>query len=53
MQATSGRDWAGRAKCSALRVPDLDIFSQGISVERLNGGNGRAVLERWSCVRAP
>jgi hypothetical protein len=50
MQATSGRDWAGRAKCWALRVP---IFSQGISVERLNGGNGRAVLERWSCVRAP
>lgn len=47
--ATSGRDWAERTKRLAARVPDLDIFSQGL-VERLNGGwriteKGRAVLE--------
>ena len=47
--ATSGRDWADRTKRLAARVPDLDIFSQGL-VERLNGGwriteKGRAVLE--------
>ena len=47
--ATSGRDWAERTKRLAERVPDLDIFSQGL-VERLNGGwriteKGRSVLE--------
>ncbi|MET4260882.1 hypothetical protein ABIC09_005847 [Bradyrhizobium sp. S3.12.5] len=46
--ATSGRDWSERTKRLASRVPDLDIFSQGM-VERLNGGwriteKGRAVL---------
>ncbi len=35
--ATSGRDWADRTKRLAARVPELDIFSQGL-VERLNGG---------------
>ncbi|WP_245477561.1 hypothetical protein [Bradyrhizobium guangxiense] len=47
--ATSGRDWAERTKRLAARVPELDIFSQGM-VERLNGGwriteKGRSVLE--------
>lgn len=47
--ATSGRDWVERTKRLAARVPDLDIFSQGL-VERMNGGwriteKGRAVLE--------
>lgn len=47
--ATSGRDWSERTKRLAARVPDLNIFSQGL-VERLNGGwritdKGRAVLE--------
>lgn len=47
--ATSGRDWAQRTKRLASRVPDLDIFSQGL-VERLDGGwritdKGREVLE--------
>ncbi|RZN10329.1 hypothetical protein CWO91_13455 [Bradyrhizobium genosp. SA-3] len=47
--ATSGRDWAERTKRLAARVPDLDIFSQGL-VERLNGGwriteKGRGRLE--------
>jgi hypothetical protein len=47
--ATSGRDWADRTKRLAARMPELDIFSQGL-VERLNGGwriteKGRAVLE--------
>jgi hypothetical protein len=47
--ATSGRDWAGRTKRLAARVPDLDIFSQGL-VDRESGGwkiteKGRAVLE--------
>ncbi|OKO74520.1 hypothetical protein [Bradyrhizobium sp. NAS96.2] len=47
--ATSGRDWAERTKRLAARVPDLDIFSQGL-IERMNGGwritdKGRAVLE--------
>jgi hypothetical protein len=47
--ATSGREWAERTKRLAARVPDLDIFSQGL-VERLGGGwrvtdKGRAVLE--------
>src|SRR5205823_2892238 len=46
---TSGPDWAERTKRLAARVPDLDIFSQGL-VERTNGGwritdKGRAVLE--------
>ncbi|WP_076858308.1 hypothetical protein [Bradyrhizobium mercantei] len=47
--ATSGRDWADRTKRLASRLPDLDIFSQGLIV-RMNGGwritdKGRAVLE--------
>lgn len=47
--ATSGRDWADRTKRLALRVPDLDIFSQGL-VARESGGwkitvKGRTVLE--------
>ena len=47
--ATSGRDWAERTKRLAARMPDLDIFSQGL-VERLNGGwriteKGRDALE--------
>ncbi|WP_407114710.1 hypothetical protein [Bradyrhizobium sp. LMG 9283] len=47
--ATSGRDWAERTKRLAARVPDLNIFSQGL-VERLNGGwriteKGRTVLD--------
>ncbi|UQR68163.1 hypothetical protein LRP30_37705 [Bradyrhizobium sp. C-145] len=47
--ATSGSDWADRTKRLAARVPDLDIFSQGL-VERENGGwkitaKGRVVLE--------
>src|SRR5438874_10178158 len=47
--ATSGRDWADRTKRLAARVPDLDIFSQGL-VARENGGwkisvKGRTVLE--------
>lgn len=47
--ATSGRDWSDRTKRLAARVPDLDIFSQGL-VDRENGGwkitdKGRAVLE--------
>lgn len=47
--ATSGRDWAERTKRLASRMPDLDIFSQGL-VERESGGwkiteKGRAVLE--------
>ncbi len=47
--ATSGRDWVDRTKRLAARVPDLDIFSQGL-VDRESGGwkitpKGRAVLE--------
>ncbi|MET4842582.1 hypothetical protein [Bradyrhizobium japonicum] len=47
--ATSGREWRDRTKRLAARVPDLDIFSQGL-VERISGGwqitaKGRAVLE--------
>ncbi|MGY4503899.1 hypothetical protein ACVWYH_007856 [Bradyrhizobium sp. GM24.11] len=47
--ATSGRDWADRTKRLASRIPDLDIFSQGL-VEREIGGwkiteKGRAALE--------
>jgi hypothetical protein len=47
--ATSGREWADRTRRLAVRVPDLDLFSQGL-VERLNGGwkitdKGRAVLD--------
>jgi hypothetical protein len=47
--ATSGRDWSDRTKRLAARVPDLDIFSQGL-VDRESGGwkitdKGRAVLE--------
>ncbi len=47
--ATSGQDWADRTKRLAARVPDLDIWSQGL-VERVSGGwrltsKGREVLE--------
>jgi hypothetical protein len=47
--ANSGRDWAERTKRLAARVPDLDIFSQGL-IERMNGGwrvtdEGRSVLD--------
>lgn len=47
--ATSGRDWADRTRRLASRVPDLDIFSQGL-VERISGGwsvtaKGRDILE--------
>nr|WP_249159812.1 hypothetical protein [Bradyrhizobium tropiciagri] len=47
--ATSGRDWTERTKRLGARVPELDIFSQGL-VERLNGGwriteKGRSLLE--------
>ncbi|TYL96155.1 hypothetical protein FXB40_12625 [Bradyrhizobium rifense] len=46
--ATSGRDWADRTKRLAARMPNLDIFSQGL-VERSNGGwriteKGRSIL---------
>jgi hypothetical protein len=47
--ATSGREWADRTRRLAARVPDLNIFSQGL-VERISGGwritsKGRAVIE--------
>lgn len=47
--ATSGRDWAERTKRLPSRVPDLDIFSQGL-IERLNGcwritDKGRDLME--------
>lgn len=47
--ATSGREWADRTRRLAARVPDLDVFSQGL-VERQSGGwriteKGRIVLE--------
>ncbi|KRQ05831.1 hypothetical protein AOQ73_14785 [Bradyrhizobium pachyrhizi] len=53
--ATSGRDWGERTKRLAARMPDLDIFSQGL-VERLNGGwriteKGRAGLELMEAAR--
>lgn len=53
--ATSGRDWAERTRRLAARVPDLDIFSQGL-VERLNGGwriteKGRGRLEFMEAAR--
>ncbi|WP_202633025.1 hypothetical protein [Bradyrhizobium sp. LCT2] len=35
--STSGRDWADCIKRLPARVPDLDIFSQGL-VGRLDGG---------------
>ncbi|WP_377830844.1 hypothetical protein ACFKHW_39535 (plasmid) [Bradyrhizobium lupini] len=55
--ATSGRDWAERTKRLAARLPDLDIFSQGL-VERMNGGwritdKGRSVLEIMEARPAP
>jgi hypothetical protein len=55
--ATSGRDWAERTKRLAARVPDLDLFSQGL-IERMNGGwrvtdKGRAVLEIMEARPAP
>jgi hypothetical protein len=47
--ATSGRDWADRTRRLAARLPDLDLFSQGL-VAREAGGwkittKGRAALE--------
>ncbi|WLA83258.1 hypothetical protein [Bradyrhizobium elkanii] len=47
--ATSGREWADRTKRLGSRVPDLDIFLQGL-VQRISGGwqitsRGRTVLE--------
>ncbi|MGY3613824.1 hypothetical protein [Bradyrhizobium sp. USDA 10063] len=55
--ATSGRDWAERTRRLAARVPDLDIFSQGL-IARMNGGwrvtdKGRAVLEIMEARPAP
>lgn len=55
--ATSGRDWADRTKRLASRVPDLDIFSQGL-VERISGGwrltsKGREILEFMEARPAP
>ncbi|MGM4954229.1 hypothetical protein ACT4MK_02330 [Bradyrhizobium barranii] len=55
--ATSGPDWAERTKRLAVRVPDLDIFSQGL-IERMNGGwrvtdKGRAVLKIMEARPAP
>ncbi|MBJ7402492.1 MAG: hypothetical protein JHD07_04035 [Bradyrhizobium sp.] len=55
--ATSGRDWADRTKRLASRVPDLDIFSQGL-VERISGGwrltsKGRDVLAFMEARPAP
>ncbi|WP_247973997.1 hypothetical protein [Bradyrhizobium sp. 195] len=47
--ATSGPEWTERTKRLASRMPNLDIFSQGL-IERTGGGwritdNGRAALE--------
>jgi hypothetical protein len=47
--ATSGKEWSELTKRLAARVPDLEIFSQGL-VERLEAGwritqRGRSVLE--------
>ena len=47
--ATSGREWSDRTKRLAARVPELDIFSQGL-VDRENGGwkiteTGRTLLD--------
>lgn len=55
--ATSGREWADRTRRLASRVPDLDIFSQGL-VERISGGwrvtaKGRDVLEFMEARPAP
>lgn len=55
--ATSGRDWADRTKRLASRVPDLDIFSQGL-VERISGGwrltsKGREILKFMEARPAP
>ncbi|MEY9707684.1 hypothetical protein ABIF37_010577 [Bradyrhizobium diazoefficiens] len=55
--ATSGRDWSEHTKRLAARVPELDIFSQGL-IERTNGGwritdKGRAVLEIMEARPAP
>jgi hypothetical protein len=46
--ATCGEDWSKRTKRLAARIPDIQIFSQGL-VERLEGGwritqQGRHVL---------
>jgi hypothetical protein len=47
--ATSGRDWACSHKAAAARVPDLDIFAQGLVVRESGGwkvtDRGRAALE--------
>jgi hypothetical protein len=46
--ATSGKEWSERTKRLAARVPNLEIFSQGL-VERLEAGwritqQGRSAL---------
>jgi len=48
--ASSGKDWTERTKRLAARLPNLDIFSQGLVV-RLEDGwritqRGRSVLEK-------
>lgn len=47
--ATSGRDWAERTKKLGLRVPSLDIFTQGLVVRESDGwritAKGRTVLK--------
>ncbi|WP_257180915.1 MULTISPECIES: hypothetical protein [Bradyrhizobium] len=55
--ASSGRDWADRTRRLASRVPDLDIFSQGL-VERISGGwrltsKGRDLLAFMEARPAP
>jgi hypothetical protein len=47
--ASSGKDWTERSKRIAARLPNLDIFSQGLIV-RLEDGwriteHGRSVLK--------
>ena len=47
--ATSGEDWTERTKRLAARLPNLEIFSQGLVVRLENGWRitqeGRSVLE--------
>jgi len=55
--ATSGRDWTDPTRRLASRVPDLDIFSQGL-VERISGGwrvtaKGRDILAFMEPARHP
>jgi hypothetical protein len=39
--ATSGREWAERTKRLAARVPDLDLFSQGLMGSTAAGASPR------------